>query len=295
LCRIIRDDDLHVLIYPEIGMDPATLRLAALRLAPVQCASWGHPDTSGLPTIDYYLSSDLMENSDADDHYTERLIRLPNLSVNYKPLEISAATITRETLGLNPQSILYLCCQSLFKYLPQYDEIYPRIAHQVNGSKFLFISEQSHLITEQFRDRLERAFHRINARLDDFVTFLPRVNAEEYNAINCLSDIYLDSIGWSGCNSTFEALSCNLPVVTLKGNLMRGRHSSAILTLMGLADTIAATKDEYVDLAVKLGNDPSWRNQISQIIAAQKHRLYNDEACIRGLEDFLEKAVKEKT
>ena len=69
LCKIIRDDNLHVLIYPGIGMDRMTTRLASLRLAPIQCASWGHPDTSGLPTIDYYLSSDLMEPPEANDHY----------------------------------------------------------------------------------------------------------------------------------------------------------------------------------------------------------------------------------
>ena len=63
LCNIIREDNLHILIYPEIGMDPTTLKLAALRLASVQCATWGHPDTSGLPTIDYFVSSDLMETS----------------------------------------------------------------------------------------------------------------------------------------------------------------------------------------------------------------------------------------
>ena len=78
LCQVIRNDNLHILIYPEIGMDPTTVRLASLRLAPIQCTSWGHPDTSGLPTIDYFLSSDLMEPPDADDHYTEKLIRLPN-------------------------------------------------------------------------------------------------------------------------------------------------------------------------------------------------------------------------
>lgn len=32
-----------VLIYPEIGMDPMTVKLASLRLAPVQAASWGTP------------------------------------------------------------------------------------------------------------------------------------------------------------------------------------------------------------------------------------------------------------
>ena len=62
--QAILADAPHVIIYPEVGMDRVSAQLAAQRLAPVQCNAWGHPDTSGLPTLDYYLSSDLMEPPD---------------------------------------------------------------------------------------------------------------------------------------------------------------------------------------------------------------------------------------
>ncbi len=295
LCQIIREDNLHVLIYPGIGMDPMTARLAALRLAPIQCSSWGHPETSGFPTIDYFLSSDLMEPPEADNHYTERLIRLPNLSIYYTPLEVQPADVTRETFSLRSKSILYLCCQSLFKYLPQYDEVYPRIAQQVGDCQFLFISyPRSSWVTGEFRSRINQAFNDFNLNADKYVVFLPFLESATYNAINSLADVYLDSIGWTGCNSTFEALACNLPVVTLPGELMRGRHSSAILTMMGLTETIATTLDEYVSLAIKLGKDLEWRQYISDKISKTKHLAYRDAACITALEDFLERAVKER-
>jgi predicted O-linked N-acetylglucosamine transferase (SPINDLY family) len=295
LCTIIREDDLHVLIYPEIGMDPITARLAALWLAPVQCTSWGHPDTSGLPTIDYYLSSDLMEPPDADEHYAEELIRLPNLSIYYTPLDVPSAEVNRDTFGLRPTSTLYLCCQSLFKYLPHYDEVYPRIAQQVPDSQFLFISHsRSRWITEQTRSRIQQKFDDYNLNSHDYVLFLSHLDPEQYDAINRLADVYLDSIGWSGCNSTFEALACDLPVVTLPGDLMRGRHSSAILTMIGVTETIASDLDEYVSLAVKLGLDTEWRRHISDRISKNKHRAYYDKTCIAALEDFLDGAVKEK-
>jgi predicted O-linked N-acetylglucosamine transferase (SPINDLY family) len=73
----------HVLLYPEIGMDPMAARLAAQRLAPVQCVSWGQPETSGLPTMDYFLSADLMEPPNAEAHYTEHLVRLPGLGLHF--------------------------------------------------------------------------------------------------------------------------------------------------------------------------------------------------------------------
>ena len=173
LCQIILNDNLHVLIYPEIGMDPIGVRLAALRLAPVQCISWGHPDTSGLPTIDYYLSSDLMEPPDADEHYTEKLIRLPNLSVYYTPLDISTVPISRATFNLRQHSVLYLCCQSLCKYLPQYDEVFPLIAQKVKDCQFLFIADSSNYVTEQFRTRISKVFHRFGMNPENHIVFLP--------------------------------------------------------------------------------------------------------------------------
>ena len=109
-----------------------------------------------------------------------------------------------------------------------------------------------------------------------------------------MSDIYLDSIGWSGCNSTFEAIAHDLPIVTLPGELMRGRHSSAILTMMGMAETIASPIDEYIELAVHLGLDSEWRKQISEKIAANKHLVYRDKTCITALEYFFEKVVEER-
>jgi protein O-GlcNAc transferase len=294
-CKIIKEDNLHVLIYPEIGMDPMTLRLAALRLAPVQCTSLGHPDTSGLPTIDYYLSSNLMETTYADTHYTEKLIRLPNLSFYYSKIEVPEVSMDRQTFGLCRESVLYLCTHSLFTHLPQYDEIYPRIAQQVSDCQFLFISSPiSSLVTEQFHLRIAEAFARFSIDADKFIVFLPYLDAGQYHAINCLADVFLDTMGWSANNSTFEAVACNLPVVTLPGLLMRQRHCAAILNMMKMKDTIASSIDGYIDLAVRLGRDMQFRQQISGEIAQNKHLLYEDKTCITALEDFLVKAVKEK-
>ena len=292
LCQAIREDNLHVIIYPETGMDPVTLKLAALRLAPVQCITLGHPDTTGLKTIDYYLSSELMEPSDADTHYTERLIRLPNLSFSYFPPDIQPAALNRETYSLRKDSVLYLCSHAVFTHLPQYDEIYARIAQQVSNSQFIFIEHYTDYVTGQFRIRLYEAFRRFNLNPEEHIVFIKELNQETYLGINCLSDVFLDTPGWSGNNSTFEAISCNLPVVTLPGAFMRQRHCFGILKMMDVTETIVDTIDEYVALAVRLGEDPGYRRQISEKIAANRHRIYKDQTCIKSLEDFLEKVVK---
>lgn len=292
----IREDSLHALIYPEIGMDPLSLKLAALRLAPVQCVSWGHPTTSGLPTLDYFLSSELMEPPGADDHYTEQLIRLPKLSAYYEPSDMAKADVGRSAFHLEPDAVVYHCCQSLYKYPPHYDEVFPRIARQVDKSKFVFSSyPRSQWLTAQFRRRISRAFEKFSLHAEDFAVFLPFLDSLYYNALYSVADIFLDPVGWSGCNSALDAIAYNLPIVTYPRTLMRSRDASAILTVMGVKETVASSLDEYIDLAVRLGRDSDLRQKTADRISHTKHRLYHEKTCIAALEDFLERAIREKT
>jgi protein O-GlcNAc transferase len=291
--RAILDDAPHVLIYPEVGMDPVAAQLAAQRLAPVQCNSWGHPETSGFPTLDFFLSSDLMEPDDAQDHYTERLVRLPNLSVYCEPPEHAPVTVTRADLGLRAGATVYWCSQAIYKYLPQFDAVFPRIARETGDCQFTFIRfpGAAH-VTDLFRQRLDAAFARFGFAAADHCVFLPRLDQDRYAAAAACCDVALDSIGWSGCNSSLECLAHDLPVVTLPSELMRGRHTAAILEMMGITETIAASMDDYVATAVRLGRDKEWRQELRRRISQSKHRIYRDRACITALGDFLDKQVR---
>jgi protein O-GlcNAc transferase len=291
--RTILDDAPHVLIFPEIGMDKVSAQLAAQRLAAVQCASWGQPVTSGFPTIDYFISSDLMEPAGAADHYSEQLIRLPNLSIYCEPADIPSIAIDRAQLGLRDNGVVYWCCQSLPKYLPQFDEVFARIATEVPDCQFTFIEfGGGRGVTEMFRGRLERAFKAVGLNAGDHVVFLPRLAPDRFVAAIGQCDVVLDSIGWSGCNSILESLVHNIPIVTFTGEMMRGRHTSAILDMMDVRETMARTIDEYVSIASFLGLNRTKRTELSGQIARQKHRIYRDRHCIADLEAFLERAVR---
>jgi predicted O-linked N-acetylglucosamine transferase (SPINDLY family) len=289
----ILNDAPHVLLYPEIGMDKVTAQLAAQRLAPVQCVSWGHPVTSGFPTIDYFLSSDRMEPPDGAAHYTERLVRLPNLSICYEPAPAPPFALDRAQLGLRAGATVFWCCQSLPKYLPQFDAVFARIAAAVGDCQFTFIEfAGGPSVTARFHDRLDRAFARVGLRAADHCVVLPRLAPDRFVAAIGQCDVLLDSIGWSGCNSTLESLAHDLPIVTLAGAFMRGRHTAAILEMMGVDETIARSVDDYVAIAVRLGRDAAARAAVRARIAANKPRVYGDRACIAALEDFLERAVR---
>jgi predicted O-linked N-acetylglucosamine transferase (SPINDLY family) len=292
----IERDAPHVLIYPEIASDQTTLQLAALRLAPVQCTSWGQPATSGLPTIDYYLSSEAMEPPDGDAHYTERLVRLPGLGTAYDPAWAAwgdplPAADAWATPDLPANGVRFLCCQSVTKYLPAHDEVIPRIAAELPAARFVFVEIRPGP-TAIFRRRLEAAFARRGLCADDFCRFVPGRPHAAFSALIRDADVFLDSIEWSGCNTTLDALAHGVPVVTLPGPLMRGRHSLAILTAADATETIAESVDGYVEHAVRLGRDTNWRRHVRSMMRRGAARVFNDVAPVRALERFLTEAVQ---
>jgi len=286
----IAADAPHVLIYSEVGMSPILTKLAAQRLAPVQCNSWSYPNTSGFPTLDYFLSSDLMEPSDAQQHYCEKLIRLPNLSVYSEPVEPPALGCERAEFGMRPSACIYWCGQSLSKYLPQHDPVFPRIARDAGDCQFVFIEYPG--ITNLFRLRLERAFGQYDLRAEEYCLILPRLKQGRYLAAIGLSDVFLDSIGWSGGNTTLDALVYDLPIVTLRGDLMRARHSAAMLDMMGMTANVCESIDQYVELAVVLARDLVRRAEVKRMIAAGKRAIYRDRSCIAALEEFLDQVAR---
>ena len=69
----VREAACDLLYYWEVGSDALNYFLPFARLAPVQCTSHGSLTTTGVPAIDYFFSSSLIESEDAVEHYSERL------------------------------------------------------------------------------------------------------------------------------------------------------------------------------------------------------------------------------
>jgi predicted O-linked N-acetylglucosamine transferase (SPINDLY family) len=287
VCQQILQDKLHLLIFPEIGMDAPTMAMAGLRLAPVQCTAWGHPVTTGLSSIDYFISSELMEGENAQDHYSETLIKLPNIGVAYPALrDIPQIVKDKSYFSLPQEAIIYLCLQAPFKYLPQYDDILPAIAQQVPTAKFVFLRG------ELLQPRLDRAFTARGLIYTDFCVFLKIPDRQDYLMLNLIADVFLDTFTWSGGNTSLEAIACGLPLVTCPGEFMRGRHADSFLKMIGVTETIAQDVKTYIDIAVRLGLDPVWRQEVKTKMQERKSQLFDDRICVTALEDFFDQIVR---
>jgi predicted O-linked N-acetylglucosamine transferase (SPINDLY family) len=284
--------ELDVLFFQDIGMEPLSYRLALSRLAPVQCVSYGHPDTTGIPNMDYFVSNDLYELPGAEAHYSERLFclrQLPTLAYYYRPPPPEAVP-DRSVFGLHPDDHVYLCPQTIFKLHPQFDALLAAILRRDPQGIVVLISAQYPEHTQQLRARLSRTLGEIMER----VLILERMSYAKYMQLLWVGDVCLDTIHFNGMNTSLEALSVGLPIVTLPGTLHRSRHTQAMYHKLGVADCIAHSGDSYVDIAVRLACDPEFARSVRERIRERSAVLYEDPRVLREFERFFVTALREK-
>jgi protein O-GlcNAc transferase len=284
----LRNRQFDVLIYPDLGMTPAYGVIAALPLAPVQCNGLGHPVTAGLPAVNVTLSSEAMEPEDGDEHYTERLVRLANLAYSY---DDALFREPKTTFKKDHDGPVYVCSQNLSKILPDQDRLFARIAAEVPNSQLWFLSNFSDELSARFVQRVARAYEALGVRPEGRIRMVPRLSQQDFFAMYRAADVGLDGLAWNGCNTTFEALGCGLPVVTMPGDKMRARHAYGILRQAGLDELIAATPDQFVEIAVGLGRERDRLAHVRERIVENRPKIYNDPAPIRSLEAFLLEAA----
>ena len=286
--RLIHGSKLDVLIYPEIGMDATTAKLAAMRLAPLQAASWGHPETTGLPTMDCYLSAQAMEPADAQANYSEKLIALPNLGAWVEPGRERPGEFTG--LEAKPGEVLLVCPGTAFKYAPQYDSVLVEIAKRAPNARLVFFRSRPEALAEKLRERLRDSFRRSAVDFERHVSFIPWQAPGAFRALLRRADLYLDTLGFSGFNTALQALECGLPLVAYEGRFLRGRLASGPLRHLGLDELVAGTKQAYVELAVALAGDAPRRQALRGRIEETRARLFRDAAPLDALESFVKGA-----
>jgi predicted O-linked N-acetylglucosamine transferase (SPINDLY family) len=269
-------------------MDPMTVKMASLRLAPLQVGSWGHPETTGLPTMDYYLSAELLEPDNPEEYYSERLVKLPNLGCYYKKSTAIAESIDLNGLGIAVDQPLLICPGAPFKYQPQYDDVFVNIAKQLEKCQLIFFTHQRYQLTELLKNRIASRFLEAGLNFKDYCIFIPWQPKNTFYSLMKRADAFLDTIGFSGFNTAMQAIECDLPIVTREGKFMRGRLAGGILKRIGLSELIAHDERDYVNLVIKLVRDPEYNQSIRQHIKDNCDALYEDLEPVRALEKFIE-------
>jgi predicted O-linked N-acetylglucosamine transferase (SPINDLY family) len=285
--KTVAEQKLDAIVYTDIGIEPMSYYLAHARLAPVQCVTWGHPLTTGIPTLDYFISSTDLETAGADAHYTERLARLPCLANYYFRPKFAPSPKTRADLDVPERGNWYGCLQSLFKLHPDDDQVFASILRQDPDGYLILLAGNFPHWTELVRERFARSMPDVVDR----VRFVPQQSPSDFAKLLSLCDVLLDPLHFGGGDTTYQSFAVGTPVVSLPGEFLRSRITHALYCTMGLPGFVAKDTDDYVRRAVTLASDKSARAQTSQEILTASDAIYENPAAVQALESFLLDAV----
>ena len=292
--RIIDEEKPEIIFYPEVGLSGLTNRLAHLRLAPLQAAAWGHPITTGSPAIDLYFSGKLIEPAEADQHYRERLIRLPGTGACTSPPSAAAEPLNPALRALvdRAEGPRYILCHTEFKHDPSHDDLYPRIASRTGRCRFFVMVSllQGERPAQCLAGRFRAAFERHGLDPDDYLEMVPWQPSGQFYSLLDAVDIYLDCPAFSGYTTAWQAVHRGLPIVTLEGPFMRQRLAAGILRQMGCADTIASTQEEYIEMAARIaieGVDGRRREARRAAMRDAAAKLNDNKEAVRAFERAL--------
>jgi len=277
-----------LIYFPEIGMDPATYFLALGRLAPIQCTTWGHPVTSGMETMDYFVSSRDLETPLSRNHYTEELVRLESLGAYYYRPQPPQGLQVREELGFPRGERIYFCPQSLFKLHPDFDPVLNRILEADGRGRLVLIEGPFPAWKSQLLKRFQRTMPRVWER----ISFLPRLAYSRFLGMMAEADVVLDTFPFCGGNTTLEGLAVGAPIVTLPTSFLRGRISYALYRRMGVLDCVAQDEEDYSRLAVRLAREADFRETVRARILERNQVLYEDLGAVKELAGFFHQALE---
>jgi len=252
--RILRGDELDILVELSGHSNHQRLALLATRVAPVQVTYLGYPNTTGLAAIDYRLTDARADPpGESDRFHSEKLFRLPDTFLCYAPptVKIEATAAPFHQTGY----VTFGSFNNFAKISPITVKLWSKVLALVPNSRLLVKTRGLQdpglrvLLLGRFRD------HGIEA---DRIQLMPlildqREHLQTYGGV----DIALDTFPYNGTTTTMEALWMGVPVVTLEGDRHASRVGASILSALGLADCVARTQDEYVQIAVRLAGAAS--------------------------------------
>ncbi|HEY9841582.1 MAG TPA: tetratricopeptide repeat protein [Candidatus Obscuribacterales bacterium] len=274
--RQIAGLELDLLLYLDLGMDPMTYFLGFARLAPLQCNTWGHPLTSGLPAIDVFLSSQGLDPPGGEANYSESLVELSGFFGHWRSPEVLSASPA--DFGL-PAGRLYLCPQSLFKLHPDYDELLARLLARDPDGRLVLLEG---LYPDWKRDLLTRW----DGLLDTSrISWLGRLSMRDYVRLLDCGQVMLETRPFGSGLTMLQSFAQGVPVVAWPTDALKGRVTYGICRELDWLDGVADSGDAYVARACELAM--SWDTDSKREMQRRYQECLRPEGMVRQMSAVL--------
>ena len=295
----IADQQFDIIVYPEIGMCQQTRFIAFSRLAPVQITTWGHSDTSGLPNMDYFVSSKYFNTEEDQAHYSEKLVLFDSLGTHYYDmfshfkeelqLETKGGKGLRDCIiektGISTPT-LYGCIQIFIKMHPSFVGMLHDILKADETGVIVMLSTHEGdaddvIFKKYISDRIQ-CMERVH-----FIYQAPFLEYVE-NIKGC--DLILDYFPFGGFNSTIESFLLGKVCITRPGKRISGKFTQGLYRKMGITEFICDSDAEYVAKAVQYGKHPDERRKYEALIRDNVHKVIQEQESVDEWKAFLKRA-----
>lgn len=283
MVSVMQQVHLDVLCYWECGTDLFNYFLPFAKLAPVQCTGWGLPSTSGIPAMNYYLSSSAVEPENAAQHYSETLIQADSLLTWQARIEVPSPTKTKADFGFSATDHVYLCAQNLMKFHPDFDEILAGILRQDESAIIAIVEGRQTYQTTALKNRFATFMPDVHER----IRFVPRMEYPDYLQLVTVADVALDPLHYGSGITAYEIFATGTPLITLPTEFRRGRFVAACYQTMGFTDCIANGQAHYIRLACEYANSPDLRDKFAPEVSERSDVLFEDSTAVTEFESAL--------
>jgi predicted O-linked N-acetylglucosamine transferase (SPINDLY family) len=262
-----------VLLFPEPQGSSLLQLIAALRCAPIQCAGYGNPLTTGAHTFDYFIAPAAAEAPAAQANYRERLVTIDGMGVR---VPMSARLKSNAAIGLQlDQRFRYvMISQQMQKWSPRFVDAVVQILKGDDLLKIVYFTYGSSGTSPiAFERMLTRRCSSYGIRAAERLIRAPLMQRDAFLALHHEVSFLLDTWPFSGASTTLDALSQGVPVLTHEGRFLRGRQSAGLLRLCEQSDWIATSKEAFVDRALsRIQSAPPRFEQRSDVLPNEKLR-----------------------
>ncbi|ODV38349.1 FkbM family methyltransferase [Microcystis aeruginosa] len=285
----IKQDQIDILIDLAGHTDDNRLPIFFSKPAPIQASYLGYFATTGIPTIDYWITDHHLHPVDTEEKTSETIWRLPRCYVAYQP--------SPEALEVNPlpalssEYITFGCLNNFSKLNPFLLSLWAKILQALPQSRLILKSHYHNLDDTEEKQSVELFLQEQGLNLEQVELIDSPTLAEDYFALYHRIDIHLDTFPYNGCTTTCDALWMGVPVLTLAGDRKIQRMGNSLLQAIGLGDWIAHSPEEYVNKAITFAQD---LEAIAQLRTSLRERFQKSQlGDIEGLTLALENAYQQ--
>jgi protein O-GlcNAc transferase len=243
----IHADQIDILVDCKLHTFGNRLTVFARKPAPVQVTFMGYPGCSGLPTMDYHLADEFLEEPGANHAIGEAPIYLPNCFWCFDPMTENPPV--NDLPAIAAGHVTFGSLNATTKLNDPVLRLWARVLREVTDSQLLLLappgSARQRVVDLMRKEGID------SKRL----RFVARQQRDAYLAEHRHIDINLDTFPYNGHTTSLDGFWMGVPVVTLIGKTAPGRVGWMHAVNLKLTDLAAKTEDQFVRMAADLAAD----------------------------------------